>query len=106
MSQGTDHIAEQPPPGLPEPSYAPAVPPGFPEQILTVTARILDIAADIPANERIVTSAVTVATEAVCARVPGFLRDNSEACARALLPTATGPCGEYAVQLRDLAAGS
>jgi hypothetical protein len=99
----TDHAPQQHPPGLPEPSYAPAVPPGFPEQILTVAARILDIAADVPANDRIITSAVTVATEAVCARVPGFLRDNSEACARALLPPTAGTCSEYAARLRQLA---
>jgi hypothetical protein len=100
MPNRTDQAPVQHPPGLPEPSYAPVVPPGFPEQILTVTARILDLAADVPVTAQIVTSAVTAATEAVCARVPGFLRDNSEACARAALPVPAGICGDYAHLLR------
>ncbi|WP_171110580.1 MULTISPECIES: hypothetical protein [unclassified Streptomyces] len=96
MPNGTQKPPERPSPTLP-PSYA--------AQVLTVTARILDMQPDTIADGRRITAAYDIATDAILTPIPPkCVVQDSAARAEAAMPPYDGQlCGEYAARLRQIA---
>jgi hypothetical protein len=91
--------SQQPPeqPSPPPPSYA--------AQLLTVTARILELLPDAVANPRLVNAAYDIATDAILTPVPAaaVVQDSAQRAESALRPYDGLVCGEYAARLRAAA---
>lgn len=94
----TDRPAGQP---------SPAPPPSYAAQVLTVTARILDMHPDAIADTQLVYDAYDIATDAILTPVPpkSVVEDSAQRAENAM-PSHSGLlCGEYAAHLRQIAQG-
>lgn len=91
---------------LPPDQPTPAPPPSYAAQLLTVTARILDLQPDAIANPRLVNAAYDIATDAILTPVPAeaVVQDSAQRAENALWPYDGLVCGEYAARLRAAAA--
>lgn len=91
---------------LPPDQPTPAPPPSYASQVLTVTARILELLPDALANPRLVNAAYDIATDAILTPVPAaaVVQDSAQRAENALPPYDGAVCGEYAARLRAAAA--
>lgn len=90
----------------PRPDQPSPPPPSYAAQLLTVTARILELMPDAVANPQLVIAAYSIATDAILTPVPAeaVVQDSAQRAEQALQPYGGLVCGEYAARLRATAA--